>query len=427
MASLFHTPAFRTARRRSTAELAARDGISPCSMSSTLISAAQLWRESLQTFSAQAGVILLCALLSLSSLHLIGHWIATQAVLHDAAWTDPVLRMNVTSSSTLLIMLAGMVWCASSFTRGLITRLALQDTAGAAIRNTLRCLPALLAGNLVYSALASLFLLGLSLTMVGLDTAWAAHRNILTTMSPKQMVSTASEQLQQEGMRAFISHTATAPFASLLLKARAALFRSPSSNGFDTWLDDAVQRGHIPMGSENMLAAFEKQEPEPQSLVEQWQAKFPLAWRLFSPFCAMMLIIAESLLRFRTVMAFKPLETFEASTMKSGGESLRRFAALSPLIDSARMGLRYFGVITLHIWLLRLAGAALMLLFVTLPMAVSTQVMVPALISLSGKTPLLPAWHFVLSNLAAFVAALVIAFSTVYDARLFAALQSDVE
>jgi hypothetical protein len=85
--------------------------------------------------------------------------------------------------------------------------------------------------------------------------------------------------------------------------------------------------------------------------------------------------------------------------------------------------LRHFGVVTLHVWLLRLAGAALVLLFVALPMAASKQVTLPALIAVMGKTPLLPAWHFVQSSIAAGVAAGVLAFSTIYDARLFMALR----
>jgi hypothetical protein len=47
--------------------------------------------------------------------------------------------------------------------------------------------------------------------------------------------------------------------------------------------------------------------------------------------------------------------------------------------------------------------------------------------ALMGKILLQAPLHFINAGLAAFVVALVLAFSTIYDARLFVALQSDVE
>jgi hypothetical protein len=204
---------------------------------------------------------------------------------------------------------------------------------------------------------------------------------------------------------------AGAPFADLLPAAREVLFQRAPRSQYE--LSFYVSTG-------NSISLVSEVSGKLSDVMVNPTQMIALA-------SLVLLFLAETLLRFRFVLALEPPEVMMASTVKPGGRRLRRFAALSPFIDSARMGLRYFGVITLHIWLLRLAGAALMLLFVALPMAASTQVMLPALISFTGKTPLLPAWHFIQSSLAAFVAALVLTFSTIYDARLFVALQSDVE
>jgi hypothetical protein len=402
MASLFHVPAFRTALRRSTSAPAVCDQAVLRKDSSASISIPQLWRESLQMFSAHSGAMLLCALFGLSSPFLVGCWIATQAVLQDMAWVGPVPTLQEKLPPATLAVLGVVGWLMISFTRGLLTGLALQRGAHRAAWDALTHLPALLVSSLVYSALVAGCLLGLS-PIAKHDPALSRDSAAPIWLGWTNAMADTRQQIANEALPVLLPD-AGAPFADLVPAARAVLYQRERPSQYILWI------------SENAG------EPVPSMRDAGRDAS-----QAVMPAILILLIVTETLLRFRIVLAIKPSEVMLASTMKSGGCHLRRFAALLPLIDSARFGLRHFGVITLHIWLLRLAGAALVLLFVALPMAASTQVMVPALIALTGKTPLLPAWHFVLSSLAAFVAALVIAFSTVYDARLFAALQSDVE
>jgi hypothetical protein len=318
------------------------------------------------------------------------------------AWVGPVPTLQEKLPPATLAVLGVVGWLTISFTRGLLTGLALHRCGRRAVRDALMHLPALLLSSLVYSALVAGCLLALS-PIVKQDTALSRDSAAPVWMGWTNAMDDARHQIANDVLPALLPD-AGAPFADLLPVAQDALHPPTQRSMYEMSLLENDAHSAVPVGDSDSNTS---QAAVLASLI--------------------LLIFTETLLRFRIVLALEPLEVMLASTVKPGGYHLRRFAALSPLFDSARMGLRHFGVITLHIWLLRLAGAALMLLFVALPMAASTQVMLPALIALTGKTPLLPAWHFIQSSLAAFVAALVLAFSTIYDARLFVALQSDVE
>jgi hypothetical protein len=135
----------------------------------------------------------------------------------------------------------------------------------------------------------------------------------------------------------------------------------------------------------------------------------------------MLLILAEPLLRFRTIMAVKPSRSLQVPELP-GGKGPRRFMALAPLIASARFGLRHLGVVALHIWVMRCVVVALMLALVELPLAAATHIIMPNLIALMGKSQILPLLHFTQLSAAALVSAIALALGTVYDARLYVAL-----
>jgi hypothetical protein len=130
-----------------------------------------------------------------------------------------------------------------------------------------------------------------------------------------------------------------------------------------------------------------------------------------------LLVLAEPLLRFVIVMAFKPSRSRQVPELP-GGVGPRRFAAITPLCDSVRFGLRHFGVVVVHIWVMRLVFAALLLALVELPLALATHVVIPNIIALMGKSPLLPWLHFAQMSAAALVSAVALAFGAVYDAQL---------
>jgi hypothetical protein len=304
--------------------------------------------------------------------------------------------------------LLGIVGCLTmSFSRGMITGLALHHDAKRAARSALMHLPALLVSSLVYSALVAGCLLGVSPIakhnlILSRDSAapiWLGWANALDDTRHQ----TAGEVLH------LILPDAGAPFADLVPAARDALFKRPPQSEYEHWPSE--QNGNVKNLDNDLRVAL----------------RHANLYSLLVLANIVLLIFTETLLRFRIVLAIKPLEGMPACCSKPGGYSLQWLAALSPLIDSVRLGWRHLGVITLHVWLLRLAGAVLMLLFVALPMAASTQVMTPALISLTGKTPLLPLWHFAQSCIGAGVMALWLAFSTIYDARLFSAFNRDTD
>jgi hypothetical protein len=79
------------------------------------------------------------------------------------------------------------------------------------------------------------------------------------------------------------------------------------------------------------------------------------------------------------------------------------------------------------IWGHRLACAALTLAFVELPGAAVRHLVLPKLIALAGRSPLVPWLGFTQLSAAAFADAMALAFRVVYDAQLFAALDQPHE
>jgi hypothetical protein len=132
------------------------------------------------------------------------------------------------------------------------------------------------------------------------------------------------------------------------------------------------------------------------------------------------IVLAESLLRFRTVMAFKPPDP-QTSKVEQG-ERLRRFTALDPLIDSARFTIRNLGAIIVHVWFLRLALSALSVLFIELPLAAVDRFVVPNIVRYGAEVEIISMMDFAGASSAAIVNGILLAFSAVYDARLYTAL-----
>lgn len=406
MAIHVHTPAFRPVLRRTFAdEVAAsahREQAAPRTTSSPGI--AQLWRESLQTFSAHSVAVLLCILSGLMSPFLVGHWIATQAVLQNMDWVGPVPALQEKLTLNTLAMLACAGWLTTALARGVITGLALRGNAGNAIRETLAHLPALLISTLAYSVVIAICLLGLS-PIVSSERVAGDESALLSWSGWENALSSAGQHIAGEPLSPLLPD-AGAPFALLLPAAQDTLARHPA-----------------PAGEYDRRLIENNNMPQPQSPLEAFATNQPDVLRVVVVASLAMLIIAETLLRFCVVMTFEPLERIAASDPKQGGYPLQWFAVFAPLIASVRFGWRHFGAITLHTWVLRIAGAALVLLLVKLPMAAALHIAMPALLAFIGKTPLLPVLSFVQLGLAALVAGIVLAFSTIYDARLFMALR----
>jgi hypothetical protein len=129
------------------------------------------------------------------------------------------------------------------------------------------------------------------------------------------------------------------------------------------------------------------------------------------------IVVVETLLRFRTITALKPVTSMRP----------HRFGVLMPLVDSARFCLKHFFTVTVHIWFLRLAIFALSLCLIEFPMALMDNFVAPNVIRPGGAFPIsgfevLPTMRFIAIAGAALVSAIMLAFTVVYDARLYAAL-----
>jgi hypothetical protein len=122
------------------------------------------------------------------------------------------------------------------------------------------------------------------------------------------------------------------------------------------------------------------------------------------------LILAETLLRFTPAMA-----------MRSGKQGWLR--AIAPAWHSICFGLRHFGAVTIHVWLLRLLFVAAYSIFFMLPVMLVQDAAPPVVRSVTSA--LAGHWSLTLTLVCYWLLmALFLAFSTVYDARLVLALAS---
>ena len=130
---------------------------------------------------------------------------------------------------------------------------------------------------------------------------------------------------------------------------------------------------------------------------------------------AVALILAtETLLRFRIVAA--------ASDGASGAPP----SVFGPIVHSMRLGVRHIGAITAHVWVLRLTILAAQMMFCTAPMLVVQHYILPSVsASLPGGDGISAALRIANAVGAALVSAGLVAFSTVYDARLFLTLSNE--
>jgi hypothetical protein len=128
------------------------------------------------------------------------------------------------------------------------------------------------------------------------------------------------------------------------------------------------------------------------------------------------LLLAEALLRFTPIMAMS------TCTCACGRTVL---GAHTPVLRSIGFGIRHFGAITKHVWLLRLVFVAGYSILFLLPVVLSQDVAPPIVTSVIRSV--MGSWSVPLTLMCqSFVTALFVAFSTVYDARLAARLDRRV-
>jgi hypothetical protein len=125
-------------------------------------------------------------------------------------------------------------------------------------------------------------------------------------------------------------------------------------------------------------------------------------------------ILAETFLRFRVAAAF----ALPANSIP------RRFHILAPINHSIHQGWKHWGLVTAHLGLLRLGVVAVRVAFVALPIVLAERVINPRAAQAVAAPWLYPICVLLVALSGALVEGVITAFVAVYDARLFAALQT---
>jgi hypothetical protein len=359
------------------------------------IGLAGVWRDTLATFSAHSVATLSCAFIGFALPMIAGHWAATQAVLRDHAWVGPIVTLYERPSLPLLLTQAIIALLASTFVRGVITWQTLNPhrACGQAFRMVLSRYPALLVGASVYAAYALACALLLSSLARGAQPDAYPATQLSAWTGPSRAWGDVSRHIAGQAINRLIPDHGS-PIAVGLPALRSAT--SDQVTQYEQWLAETAGKSTLTQ-SRRLLPAHEEWFLAVAGLV--------------------LLILAEPLLRFVTVMAFKPSRSRQVPELP-GGVGPRRFAALTALYDSVRFGLRYFGIVMRHIWVTRIVILALCLGLVELPLALMDAVILPNLVGMMGKSHLLVLLKFAQVSAAALVSALALAFGAVYDAQL---------
>lgn len=359
---------------------------------------AAIWRETFVTFGGHAPAIVLFALVGfagpaivciiLSVVLQLDFYGQVSGPFATRLGTSTLRDGPVNPVSVLLWVQAGMGMVGLAFARGLIARLAVSDakeppSLNFACREAMGRLPSLLIGSLIYGATIMAGAVGMNavlhdtdfdLSFVGQQTiTLPGHAQVLGLRALDAFVPSPGSPLAEfvPAMR----HTAFEPFTQI---------RLTGVQGMEGYGIDKVSV---------------KARPDLQWLIVLTSIS--------------LLILAEALLRFTPVMAMRSHER-------------ARLRAITPVLRSVGFGMRHFGAITMHVWLLQLAFVAAYSVFFMLPVVLA-QGVAPA--AVRGVTSSLIGKWSLLLTLACYwlVMALFMAFSAVYDTRLVLALAPKVE
>jgi hypothetical protein len=266
-----------------------------------------------------------------------------------------------------------------AFARGIIARLAVSNTGGAlglrlACREAKAHFPSLLAGSLLYGAFVTFGAAGINavLSDTVFDLSLVGQRS-LTVPGQARMLALRT-------LDAFVPSPGS-PFAEFVPMLRHTVFEP-----FTQVTSTGVQ-GLEGYGIDKVSV---KTRPDLQWLIVLTSVS--------------LLVLAEALLRFTPITAMTACER-------------TKFGAITPVLRSMWFGIRHFGAITKHVWLLRLAFVAGYGVFFLLPIVLSEDVAPPIVRSMTRSV--LGSWSVMLTLVChSLITALFVAFSTVYDARL---------
>lgn len=398
---LSRQPSNNAALTANTPAARAREQVATAATAATgRVSIAEVWQDALSTFGAHAAAIVLCALVGFAAPVMIG---ALGAVALDRPLPTPALL------AALILSVVGFTFACSVITWKALhaprpageSESCGSGSFGEGIRVTVARAPALLVGNLFYGVVVTVGILGLSELTRPLEYTYRHSSMTRVWAGPLYAFDQILRQLAWRAVSVFIPDPGP-PFAEsmpeLRQTARARL------NADAPAIRAAPEFGSA-YGVERQPAFFETFSA-PADTTES---------RLFTLSGALLILIAETLLRLRTVMALKP----------PGSQRPRRFWLLAPLLASARLGFRHFATITVHVWVVRLALFALSVVFIEFPLVMADNLLAPFARPWE-RLEILPIMDLPKASAAAMVGATLLAFSVVYDARLAVHLEPTI-
>jgi hypothetical protein len=336
---------------------------------------ARVWRMALHTLSAHSLSILACALLGLVGVALLGA-LVNAALTFDAYFrTGGIFPTYANTFYVQLYVQAGLGIFAMSLGRGTITWIALCDARGervtlrAALRRSLARLPELLLSSLIYGALVTLGIAGLSLVLRQLRLDVTSVGRVGADFDSMMRV------ISVRVVNGFVPDPGS-PFTELISYGRYLLRRS-STNYY--WL--YAYRYTV--------------------------SDVPLRLWLIGLASLLPLIAGGALLRMRV-----------AAIMDA--PQANRAAALG---ESIQLGARHFGYLFRHGALVWLVSSLLTILFVFIPLALVQYLLIPPLARTLNSLWPYPASTLLFAAGTALITMVFMAFAAVYDAHLYVGLR----
>lgn len=337
-------------------------------------SVAGLWSESLAILSAHSGPILAFALFGFAGAAIVGQLVNTVLVFDSYARTGSFFSSFFSHLQTQHLVQAVCGAFTLALARGGVTWIALHHgtarriTFMAACRGALERWPALLLAAALYGVLI--------LAGIAALTLWLRDLRLdLSNLGRISFdVSGVSYAIVVRSIAALIPDPGS-PFSELLAYTRVLMRRSASAY---TWLAQYYGGGAV---SRTWLVGLAG-----------------IVW----------IVVADALLRMR----------FAAIMGAAGGGFLRAMS------ECARLGVRHFGPVLAHGWLVRLAIFGVSVLFVIAPLTIAQGALVAWLVRTAGSFWPWPVSQLVFAVGSSLVLMVFVAFATVYDARQYLALRA---
>jgi hypothetical protein len=344
-----------------------------------------LWRETLVAFSARSGLVLACALVGFVS---YGALAQSFSVLTGRGPDSNLWPFAFCGTLGLLL---------DALARGVLAWVGLQDprtSTRGLLRLTLGRWRELLAGSLVHAALMLACALGGTALFVigGLGVVDPEPSPPDLDSVPRLAVARSIDALLLGPVQ---------PLSELVTPARLGALRL-------VWQSDS------PAPVELKWLAFRYGGPVSTPVTRdsfEPVAMLPVGLVAFGSLA--LLFATETLLRFRAAAAMR----------SDPARGAAQCGILAPIVESARLGLRHYGPVVASTWSLRLLASAVRVACIILPGVVAENAVFPQLAGIAGAAWIAPACRLASALGGALVGAVLAAFCTLYDARLFVALQ----